>query len=230
LIVDTPTAGETISAELTLESDDFDIVPYTVLAGVVGSSLGKAGVALGSKLQTYPVNASVRGGGELKVYGTALAPNTVAPMMGCEIIISDQPPQAPRVKAKIGTLTNVQNVGTETAGTPYTITGCTKLIEVYGSIWKTIVGATEGVGGFIRFSSPEMTPPFPVKVIVEPLHGALSTDATTASNLAPVVDIARRKVDLNIKPAQTTFSDYCYLEGSANLGTAGRFISGVLCI
>jgi len=63
-----PTAGEPIAASLTLESDDFPVMPYEVLAQPVGSSLGKSGVQPQFEAPKWPVNISVPGGSELSIY------------------------------------------------------------------------------------------------------------------------------------------------------------------
>lgn len=228
LAVDTPTAGQTVWAKVTLESDDFKITPYEVLGGVAGSTLAKAGICLATLPEIWPVNCPVSGGSELKVYGTALVANTAAPYLGVEIVISDLPPRAPQVHAKMGTLTDTGTSAGEVAGTAYTFTGGRKLIEVYGLAAKTTVAATEALAGYFRFESSEFEPPFPVKVAAEPIHGAVSTDATTASNTAFVLKIRRGKVDLRIAPNSTTVQDYFDVELAP--ATTGKFVTGVLYI
>lgn len=228
LSIDTPTTLQSVWGQLSLESDDFKITPYQVLAGIIGSSIDKAGVNIGTLPETWPVNVEIPGGGELKVYGTALVANTAAPQMGCEIIISDRRPTVPQVRAKMGTITSTGTAAAEVEGTAFSFTGGRRLIEIYGGVSLTTVATTVGVSGYFRFQSSEFRPPFPTKVAFAPINGALITDATTPSALASVTHINRGRLSIGIAPAQTTVQDYCNLEQAP--GTAGKFVTGVLFV
>lgn len=228
LFVETVTAAEPTIAKIEVESDDVQLKPYEILANVVGSSLGKLGITVGSMTEFWPIFAKLKGGESINIYGTALNANTSAPFAGCMAIISDEPLWAieKQKKAKMGTLTSTGTAAAEVNGTPYSITGVRKLREVFGAVVPTTVAASKGFTGYFKYVSSEFEPPFPKKYPLPPIHAALSTDATTASNANPITQIMRERDDIVMKPSQTTIADYFNLERSVT--TAGKFVSGII--
>jgi hypothetical protein len=223
----TPTAGEPCWAKLELESDDFSVVPYAVLAQPVGSMLGKSGFTSAGPLSgvRWPVNCPVGGGDKLKVYGTALTANTVAPYMGAAIVVSDALPASPQLRAKVGTVTDTGTAAGEVAGTSYSFTGGRKVVELFGAVVGTTVAASKPIVGYFRMESSEFYPPFPVKFPCEPIQGRIATDATTASAQEVVPGVSRFPVDINVR-SPTTVQDYFNLELA--LTTTGKFVTGVM--
>ncbi|MBS7252230.1 MAG: hypothetical protein KIH08_16825 [Candidatus Freyarchaeota archaeon] len=220
----TPTAGEAVIAKCELESDDFTIQPYAVPFPPIAGHLSTAGNAehFVPPLKVWEVYCPVKGGDRLRVYGTALASNTVAPYAGCGIIISDQMPEKPQVKAKMGTLTSTGTTVGEVAGTAYTFTGGTNIIGVYGIVVNATVSASKPYIGYIRLSSSEFEKAFPMKFPVQPLATGLGAEINCALS-----DVIVHRVDMPIK-SPTTIQDYFKLE--VGLTTAGKFVTGVLYI
>lgn len=224
----TPTAAETVIAQITLKSDDFPVVPYNVLAPIAPASLAKAGFCLTSKTEMWPVNANVSGGAKLNVYGTALVANTAAPYLGCAIEVSTHAlPGIPRTMAKLGTVTSTGTTAAATvAGTAYTFTGGTRLKEVYGVVVPATVAAVKPCAGHFKIESTEFDPNVPVTYPFSGPQGALSTDATTPSNIQPIINIAKFPCDIGIKKSLTRIQDYCVTTLVSS--SAGNFITGIL--
>ena len=225
--VTTPTAAEFVAAKLELESDDFQIIPYAILFPTAASQLGKGGLTIVTNAHKWPVNVRVNGGDRIKGYGTALVANTSAPLGSASLILSDMPVAETKIHGSVGTLTATGTGTGETAGTAYTFTGGTKLIEVYGVIHSTTVAAAKPMIGYVRFSSSEFAKSVPMRFMVRTAQAAISTDATTASQIHAVTQILRYNVDVGLK-SPTTIQDYYNLEQAVT--TAGKFVTGTLWI
>lgn len=218
-IIDTPTAGEPVLSALTLESDDFAIQPYQVIVNPIDSTKGATGNVFAGQPRWYPLNCPVSGGSELKVFGNALAANTVAPMMACEFLLSDSV-ASPQAHARIGTLTPTGAVGATAIEPAYTITGARTVVELYGLVVHTILAAGDAIMGRFEFTSNDFVSPTPLKLLTNPVPGILGI---TGGSLTP--GLASVKVNVDIKSP-------CLFENNLLLSlapaTPGRFITGVL--
>lgn len=222
LVTETPTTDQSVMAYLTLESDDFAVQPYLALCNPIMPIDGTAGGPLAGEPPWYPVNCPINGGDRLKVYGTSLLANTGAPMMGCEVVVSDKKPGA-QLHAKIGTLT-------ETGVTPsvnvveasYTLTGGNTLKELLGFIALETMATVDTIIGKLEFISNDLQNPTPLKLMANPICGIL-VGAPGAAALTP--GLARAKVDVPIRsPCQFTNN----LNMANTPAAHGHFITGVL--
>jgi len=226
LVTETPTVDESVMANLTLESDDFAVQPYLALCNPImpiGAGGGATGAAHNGEPPWYPVNCPINGGDRLKVYGTCLLANTAAPMMGCQIIVSDKKPGA-QLHAKIGTLTSTGvTPSVNVVEASYTLTGGNTLKEILGFIALGVTATVDTIIGRLEFISNDLQNPTPLKLTCNPISGGVVGAGGGAAFSTP--GLARAKVDVPIRSP-------CQFTNNLNLantpGAAGKFITGVL--
>lgn len=219
--IDVPTVSESVIAKLVLESDDFNVGPYEVLASPVGACLGATVAPFAAKPEYYPVNCPVSGG-QLKIYGQALVANTAAPIMSCAVVVSNQPPTGKQKYAKMGTLTGTGTVAaTEVAGTSYNFTKSSRITELFGIVAPDTVEAADALSGYIRFSSTEFTHVTPAKLELTPSPGGLSTIFSSK-----IDGVSREPVSIPTNSGQVTIQDYLYMDVAPH--AAGSFIGGLM--
>lgn len=221
--IDVPTVSESVIAKLILESDDFNVGPYEVLAAPISSCLGATIAPFIAAPEEYPVNCPIEGG-QLKVYGQALVANTAAPVMSCSVTVSSAPPQGPQYFAKMGTLTNSgTTASTEVAGTQYQFSKGRKIVELFGALVPDTVAAADALSGYIRFNSSEFSHVAPAKLELNPCVGGLSTIFSTK-----IDGVSRQKVSIPVDPGQTNIQDYLYMDLAP--AATGNFVSGVMFV
>lgn len=221
--IDVPTVSESVLAKLILESDDFNIGPYEVLAAPVSACLGATISPFVAKPEVYPVNCAVDGG-QLKIYGQALVANTAAPIMSCSVIISSAPPKGPQYFAKMGTLTaSGTTASTEVAGTQYQFSKGSRITELFGVLVPDTIEAADAMNGYIRYSSSEFSHVTPSKLELNPVPGGLSTIFSSKLD-----GVSRQAVSIPLNPGQTNIQDYLYMDVAPH--AAGNFVTGVMYI
>lgn len=219
-IILTPTADEPFVSSVSLESDDFNVAPFEVLAPPISAALATNAGAAASQTETYAVNAAVNGGDQLRVYGTALLDNTVAPYISVAVIISSEPPGFTQKHAKLGTLTTTgTTLNTDVGGTAYTFTAGHRLVELMGVLVSGAIVVSKPFAGYIRFESSEFGAPTPLKLLLQPVQGVIGAGE------AGVDKVSRAKVDVPVR-SPTTIQDYLNL--SLISSTAGSFVSGII--
>ena len=221
--IDVPTVSESVLAQCILESDDFNIGPFEVLAAPISSCLGATIAPFVAEPEVYPVNCPVNGG-QLKIYGKALVANTAAPVMSCSVTISSEPPRGPQYYAKMGTLTSSGVVAsTEIAGTQYQFSKGRKVVELFGALVPDTVAAADALAGYIRFSSSEFSHVTPAKLELNPCVGGLSTIFSTK-----IDGVSRQKVSIPLNGGQTNIQDNLYMDLAP--AAAGNWVSGCMFI
>ena len=221
--IDVPTVSESVLAKLILESDDFNIGPYEVLASPISSCLGATIAPFVASPEVYPVNCPVEGG-QLKIYGQALVANTAAPVMSCSVKISSEPPRGPQYFAKMGTLTaSGTTASTEVAGTQYQFSKGKRITEMFGALVPDTIAAGDALSGYIRYSSSEFSHVTPSKLELNPCVGGLSTIFSTK-----IDGVSRQKVSIPLNAGQTNIQDYLYMDLAP--AAAGNFVSGVMFV
>jgi len=220
--IDVPTVEESVIAKLILESDDFTVGPFEVLASPAGGCIGATVGPSISEPEKYVVNCPVPGGAKLSVYGQALVANTAAPVMSCGIIVSSEPPTGPQRFAKMGTLTSTgTTASTDVAGTQYAFSKGRKIVELFGIVAPAALAAADAMQGYIRFSSSEFSRSTPSKMQFNPVPGGLSTIFSTKLD-----GVTRLPVCIPLDKGQKNIQDYLYMD-LAPAG-AGSFVSGVI--
>jgi len=221
-----PTAAQPIAAKLTVESDDVKVAPFIVPAQIIGSSLGLSGVQPSGKSMQYPMNLSVSGGNEINFYGTGLFDHTIEPYMSVTIIYADYV-VTPQYHAKLGTFTNTGTAAAEASGTAYSISGAKAIKKVIGLVVGTTVATTKGIMGKIRMKSSDFKVPWELKFHVEPCHGVIATNATTASAQEATAGVVLLDVDIPVA-SPCNIQDYFTL--AVALTTTGNFLTGVMYV
>lgn len=227
----TPTADQTASARLDVESSDIrNMTPYEVLFAPIGSG-DAAGSSAGTQYrfngqEVYKINASLTGGEALHAYATALVTNTVAPECQAFFIVSNdiRSLNAPQLHAKLGTLTASGNTAdTDVPGTKYSFSGGRAIVELFGMFHPLAAAAGDMVIGEIKYSSSEYVDSMPVTLPLIPASIGLGT--TVGWLLSGV---SRQEVYVPVKPGQVNVQDYFNFGGA--LGVQGNFIDGVIYV
>lgn len=226
LVTETPTVDESVMAYLTLESDDFAVQPYLALCNPIMpvSDVGlNGGCAFVGEAPWYPVNCPINGGDRVKVYGTALQANTGAPLMACEVIVSDKKPGA-QLHSKIGTLTGTGvTPSVNVVEASYTLTGGNTLKEILGFVGLGVTATVDTIMGRFEFISNDLQNPTPLKLMANAINAGVLPG--TAGGAFSTPGLARAKVDVPIRsPCQFTNN----LQLANTPGAAGKFITGVL--
>lgn len=217
------TANEPVAGKAYLESDDVKVVPYTVLAQPIGSSLLKSSAQpQGETLKgvLYPMNVPIKGGESIKCYGQGLFNHTIEPYMGVLLIYSDQPPTFPQVYSKVSTFTNTSTAAARVSGGTVTIVGGRKLIEIAGFAVGTTVAALKGLTGHFDFNSEGFTPSWDLHLPINPASGQVDTNIVEC-----IGGVARLQVEIAMK-------DKCVVNIGFTLAvaltTTGNFVAQLM--
>lgn len=220
--IDVPTASESVLAKCTLESEDFTVGPFEVLASPISACLGATIAPSIAEPERYLVNCPVPGGAKLDIYGEALVANTAAPVMSCMVIVSSEPPTGKQRFAKMGTLTSTgTTASTDVAGTPYSFSKGYDIVEVFGIVAPDTVAAADAMTGYIRLASSEFARSTPCKMAFNPIPGGLSTIFSTKLD-----GVSRLPIRIPLDPGQKNISDYLYMDLAP--AAAGSWVSGVI--
>jgi hypothetical protein len=203
----TPTAAQSVYAKLHLESTDFPVSPFEVLASPIGSGVGTAISPLSERGPIYRVNANVKGGSKLKVYGEALVANTVAPRMGAAIFYSTNPVSGKRMVGKVSAATSTGTSVAEVALASLSFSGVKRLKRILAVLGLTTLGASDEVDGYLRIASADLDP-MELNCPFEPIKGALVNAAAQCDLMMSDYD-----VDVGTKDNPT-------ISGFANLSAA----------
>lgn len=219
-VMEAPATGEDgVTAAAYLESDDFNVAPFEVLAAPIGGVITEGGPS-GSRKETYAVNAAVNGGDRLRVYGRNFSTVTADPEMAVSVILSSEPPAFTQKHAKLGTYTVAgTTIDTDVAGTAYTFTAGHRITELMGVLVPDVVTTVQALAGYIRFESSEFGAPVPLKLLLNPVQAIITTGSVDLGG------VSRQAVDVPVR-SPTTIQDYLHMaiESSGN----GKFMSGVI--
>lgn len=213
------TVEDGIVAATYLESDDFNVAPFEVLAAPLGGFVTEGGSSV-SRKETYPVNAAVNGGDRLRVYGKNFTTVTTDAEMAVQVIISSEPPGFTQKHAKIGTFTTAgTTIDSDVAGTAYTFTAGHRITELMGILAPLTATTIQALIGYVRFESSEFGAPVPLKLLLNPVNAIVTTGTVDIGG------VSRAKVDVPVR-SPTTIQDYLNMaiESSGN----GSFITGVI--
>lgn len=211
---DSITANLSTIVKFSLESDDVAITPFEVFSNPEAGFDQTDGAPYHAKLQDYYVHCPLKGGEEIKVYGTALTSYTGDVYAGCTLTVSDQKFGRQRF-SKVGTYTGTGTGAAEVPGTAYTIHGSERLIEVYGVISSIVLAAEDMKMGTFRISSNDFKVAVPLKWGCNPISGCIGT--VDGPYLNPPT---RKEVDI---PTNTTctLTDYFYNDITLTAGQWG---------
>lgn len=220
--IDVPTVGESVLAKCTLESEDFTVGPFEVLASPISACLGGTISPLVSEPEKYLVNCPVPGGAKLDIYGECLVANTAAPVMSCAVILSSEPPTGKQRFAKMSDITSTGVVAsTDVAADPFSFSKGREIVEVFGVVAPDTVAAADAMTGYIRFASSEFARSTPLKMPFTPIAGGLSTIFSTK-----IDGVSRLPVRIPLDVGQKNIASYLFMDLAP--AAAGNFAAGVI--
>ncbi|MCJ7769269.1 MAG: hypothetical protein MUO92_02185 [Dehalococcoidales bacterium] len=222
------TTLESQTAKLDVESSDVrNLTPFEVLFAPIGAVLGATANTF-TGMEEYNINASLTGGEALNVFATGLVTNTYEPETMAYFIVSNDlrdHASMPQLHAKLGTLTVAGiAVDTDVAGTKYSFSGGRRITELFGlAHYKTLVDATDGLIGGIKYTSSEFIDSIPQELPLYPM-----TYGVGATGSALIPGVSRQKVNIPVKPGQVNIQDYLNCGLLPSTATSTNFIDGVI--
>lgn len=170
------TVAEAVEASIQIESSDLSLQPLEFLLNPIGGGLGTETSSLSAKPEKWAVNIPCVGGEHLQIYGTGIINNTIEPLVGCAVVVSDQAPMGKQRYGKVGTLTTCGAVNVDTKGTDIQINGVARLAELYGYVALQGVTVTvEGYSGYLSFKSNDFVSAVPLEIPFNPAGGGVGT-------------------------------------------------------
>ena len=221
--VATSTPDESVIAKVIIESNDNPVTPLEILLPPIsGGDADHAGNLIPTPIK-IPVNIPVVPGSRIDVYGQALVANTVAPLMGCGLVIGTAPPTGQQIHAQVSDLTATgTTVDVDVSGGTLSITSGSRLKELYGVVVPGTLAAADGILGYLKYISSGLTPPLPLKVPFTPFKAGLAANASTLCD-APL----RCPVDVAIKVPATinVYAHFADLPAAAgNFATCAMYV------
>jgi len=226
----TPTANQSVLADLIVESNDTFIGDFEVPANPIGSGLGTTETMFADEPHWFPANIPVAGGNKIKFSGQCQVANTVAPYMAVDLILSDKDSSVfgPQMHYIANSLnyngTSTTETGPTTAGTStgaaITISGSTPRVlrALYGIVANTTPAASQPINGQFGFASPSLSGPNPIYLSVSATQGFLGT--TTAGDLNHMSRVEGLEIPLANMPATFT----CTITTIVTLSNACTFL------
>lgn len=215
----TPTAAQSLLTKLELVSADALATPVEVPGPPTGAILGATCSGLSADLIEFPVHIPLKGGERFQAYGTALASNTVAPLCGMLIKISDTPSNKPQMHWKMGTLTSTGTSLADVSGTAFSITGAKQIDNVWSIIAPTTELASNPIAGYAYLESSDFLNSFPTRFVPAPIGPVLSTLGQAFIQKVIVWDFNM--------PVKTPCSIKDHFVVEQTPGTAGNFVNGI---
>ncbi len=218
------TAGQSLllATEVTSVSVK-DILPKRIINPPIQAGLGATFATLTPILEAYECNTPLQAGSNdiIEVFGQAQVANTVAPVMGCELHYSNDPPVMPQMYyEKPDNETSTGTAATTVTGGTITINSGTMLQVLIGAISAGTVLASESYIASLAFQSPNFENSQDLEFALQPNSVGLA-GLTSALNAKSSI---RRNVGMGMKPT-TTISTVLRL--SEALTNAGNFIGAV---
>src|SRR5712692_8536541 len=212
IVLTTPTANQAVLATLKVESTDLGMKDYEVFANPIDSGLGTAEEMLQDAAPWYPLMQPCNGQEKVQFFGTPQVANSVAPLMACDVLLSNVWPQGygdigggrtgwqagyGAVQAKVAGINyggGPTSTGTA-ANTPATDGGVTvsgpkkRLIGLFGVVVGTTPAASKPISGQVSVNASEFSLN-PQQWNAEPSTGFLGTSTTGAlAHISKVVPV-----------------------------------------
>lgn len=219
------TANQSYLAEMRLQSDDVALEPKRFLLDPINSVLSTIGAPIVPILHARKLNVRLRGTERINYRATAQVANTVAPLVGADVVYSnvgvsgkEQYYSKPDNETDTGTTVN-----TRTAGGTITITGGKEITDLYGIVVNTTLTVGESICGTFAFESADFQTNSPYRISVQPTAAPLG--ATTASLLIAMTK--RHFPDGMGIPINPNCLINNFYTNRVLFTTAGDFITGV---
>ncbi len=223
------TTIQSLSIKYEIESSDLkNVTPYEVLGAPTGAGL-VASTAIPSPftgMEHYDVEVECRGSDQVNVYGTSLVDATIEPEALAYLFVDTNMPAMQQRHAKMGTMTTITGADADVAGTKYTFSGGSRIVELFGAVHFKTLASLDALLGGIKYTSSEFMSSLPQELPIYPFTAGV----TTTNIVAHIPGVSRLKgVDIPLKPGQVAIQDY----GNFNLTPAtadSAFIDGVIYV
>ena len=176
----TLTAGESVNADLIIESPSVFVNPTTVQVPVIGGGLGSFTSNMHPVLDPFLVNIPVAGasGPFLTISGQALQSNTSAPKLGAILNITDKGTAGRQV---FWNTRKAVTLGSTTAGTvtetTWQLSNCERITKMIAAAAPLVVTANQTFSGVANFNSPDFQTTIPTQVTIEPLVASIANSS-----------------------------------------------------
>ena len=177
------TPDESYIVRMRLQSNDIQVEPCRFMMPVVSTGDASFTSVAAPILHETPLNISNAGSANINVYAQALAGNTAAPFIGCELIYAtsstgqQQYHNTPDAVSTSGTTIN-----TRTSLNSITVTEGREVTSLGIVIAPTTALASTHTVGEAEFTSSDFQVPFPYKFPVAPSFSGLGAAANNLSN------------------------------------------------
>lgn len=224
----TLTAGESVNADLILESPSVFVNPTTFQVPVIPGGLGSFTANMHPVLDPFLVNIPVSGasGPFLTISGQALQTNTSAPKMGAILNVTNKGTAGRQV---FWNTRKAVTLGATTAGstteTTWQLSNVERIIKFVAAAAPLVVTANQTFSGTANFTSPDFQTTIPAIVTIEPLVASIANSSVlNAQQPQWIADIPTNPV-VNLSPVFTndlTLSAACNYMSCVGFYQLGR--------
>lgn len=213
----TMTAGESVNADMIIESPSVFVNPTTFQVPVIPGGLGSFTSNLHPILDPFRVNIPVAGnsGPFLTISGQALQTNTSAPKLGALLNISNKGLMGQRQifwNTRKGVTLGQTTAGASTE-TTWQLSNCERIIKFIVAAAPLVMTANQTVSGIANFQSPDFQTTMPTQVGITPIVSSIAnTSALNPRQPQWNADIPTNPV-VNLSP---TFTNDLTLSAAVN--------------
>lgn len=214
----TLTAGESVNADMIVESPSVFVNPTTFQVPVIPGGVGSFTSNMHPVLDPFRVNIPVAGGSGpfLTISGQALQSNTSAPKLGAILNVSNKG-IGPGQRQIFWNTRKAVTLGSTTAGTvtetTWQLSNCERIIKLIAAAAPLVVTVNQTISGVANFASPDFQTTLPTQVSIEPLVASIANSSVlNARQPQWVCDIPTNPV-VNLSP---TFTNDLTLTAAVN--------------
>lgn len=212
----TLTAGESVNADMIIESPSVFVNPTTFQVPVIPGGVGSFTSNMHPVLDPFRVNIPVAGGSGpfLTISGQALQTNTSAPKLGAILNVTNKGPAGRQI---FWNTRKAVTLGATTAGTvtetTWQLSNCERIIKMIAAAAPLVVTVNQTISGVANFASPDFQTTLPTQVSIEPLVASIANSSVlNAQQPQWITDIPTNPV-VNLSP---TFTNDLTLTAAVN--------------
>ena len=202
----TLTAGESVNADMIVESPSVFVNPTTFQVPVIPGGLGSFTSNMHPVLDPFRVNIPVAGGSGpfLTISGQALQTNTSAPKLGAILNVTNKGPAGRQIfwNTRKGVTLGATTAGSTTE-TTWQLSNCERIIKMIAAAAPLVITANQTVSGTMNATSPDFQTTLPATVSIEPLVASIANSSVlNAQQPQWITDIPTNPV-VNLSPVFT---------------------------
>lgn len=176
----TLTAGESVNADIIVESQSVYLNPTVAQVPVIVGGLGSFTANMHPVLDPFRMNCPVAGasGPQLTISGKALQTNTSAPKMGAILNVTNKGTAGRQIfwNTRQGVTLGSTTAGTVTE-TTWQLSNCERIIKMIAAAAPLVVTANQTFSGVANFNSPDFQTTIPTQVTIEPLVASIANSS-----------------------------------------------------